>query len=88
MQLRKLSGYNYVNFVSGRWESDPLPSPWEGDILPVNYARNQPHHSKKFILRRAFLKFNTPHWNLELYWVIISAMVEIDSVASATSDVV
>ncbi len=26
--------------MSGRWESDPLPSPWEGDILPVNYARN------------------------------------------------
>ena len=25
--------------VSGRWESDPLPSPWQGDVLPVNYAR-------------------------------------------------
>ena len=25
--------------MSGRRESDSLPSPWEGDILPVNYAR-------------------------------------------------
>lgn len=38
--------------MSGRWESDPLPSPWEGDILPVNYARNTAiiaDFSKKFI---------------------------------------
>ena len=25
--------------VSGRWELNPLSSPWQGDILPVNYAR-------------------------------------------------
>jgi hypothetical protein len=25
--------------MSGRRELDPLSSPWEGDILPVNYAR-------------------------------------------------
>lgn len=25
--------------VSGRRESNPLHSPWQGDILPVNYAR-------------------------------------------------
>src|SRR5678809_251323 len=24
---------------SGRWESNPLRSAWEADILPVNYAR-------------------------------------------------
>ena len=28
-----------LSVLSGRWESDPLPSPWEGDVLPVNYAR-------------------------------------------------
>ena len=25
--------------VSGRWELDPLSLPWQGSILPVNYAR-------------------------------------------------
>ena len=25
--------------MSGRRELDPLSSPWQGDILPVNYAR-------------------------------------------------
>jgi hypothetical protein len=27
------------NMLSGRWGSNPLPSPWQGDVLPVNYAR-------------------------------------------------
>ena len=27
------------SFESGRWESNPLPSPWQGDVLPMNYAR-------------------------------------------------
>ncbi len=26
-------------FLSGRRESDPLHSPWQGDILPMNYSR-------------------------------------------------
>ncbi len=25
--------------LSGRRESNPLPSPWQGDVLPMNYAR-------------------------------------------------
>ncbi len=29
---------NSMAWSEGR-ESDPLPSPWEGDILPVNYPR-------------------------------------------------
>ena len=28
--------------VSGRRELNPLSSPWQGDILPVNYARGFP----------------------------------------------
>jgi hypothetical protein len=24
---------------SGRWDSNPRPSPWQGDILPLNYFR-------------------------------------------------
>lgn len=24
---------------SGRWDSNPRPSPWQGDVLPLNYAR-------------------------------------------------
>jgi hypothetical protein len=26
---------------SGRWDSNPWPSPWQGDVLPLNYARSQ-----------------------------------------------
>jgi hypothetical protein len=25
--------------ISGRWDSNPRRSPWEGDILPLNYTR-------------------------------------------------
>ena len=25
---------------SGRWDSNPRPSPWQGDVLPLNHARN------------------------------------------------
>ena len=24
---------------SGRWDSNPRPSPWQGDVLPLNYTR-------------------------------------------------
>ena len=24
---------------SGRWDSNPRPSPWQGDVLPLNHAR-------------------------------------------------
>src|SRR5574339_543228 len=24
---------------SGRWDSNPRPSPWQGDVLPLYYAR-------------------------------------------------
>ena len=27
--------------LSGRWDSNPRPSPWQGDILPLNYARTK-----------------------------------------------
>lgn len=27
------------NFLSGRWDSNPRPSPWQGDVLPLYYAR-------------------------------------------------
>ena len=26
--------------LSGRWDSNPRPSPWQGDVLPLNHARN------------------------------------------------
>ena len=26
-------------FKSGRWDSNPRPSPWQGDVLPLYYAR-------------------------------------------------
>jgi hypothetical protein len=26
---------------SGRWDSNPRRSPWEGDILPLNYTRDR-----------------------------------------------
>ncbi len=25
--------------MSGRWDSHPRPSPWQGDVLLLNYAR-------------------------------------------------
>ena len=25
--------------LSGRWDSNPRPSPWQGDVLPLYYAR-------------------------------------------------
>ena len=28
------------NPESGRWDSNPRPSPWQGDVLPLNYARD------------------------------------------------
>lgn len=28
-----------ISSMSGRRELDPLPSPWQGDVLPVNYSR-------------------------------------------------
>jgi hypothetical protein len=28
-----------LNRLSGRWDSNPRPSPWQGDVLPLNYAR-------------------------------------------------
>ena len=27
---------------SGRWDSNPRPSPWQGDVLPLYYARKWP----------------------------------------------
>ena len=24
---------------SGRWDLNPRPSPWQGDVLPLNHAR-------------------------------------------------
>jgi hypothetical protein len=26
-------------YLSGRWDSNPRPSPWQGDVLPLNYTR-------------------------------------------------
>ena len=26
--------------LSGRWDSNPRPSPWQGDVLPLYYARD------------------------------------------------
>jgi hypothetical protein len=26
-------------YESGRWDSNPRPSPWQGDVLPLNYTR-------------------------------------------------
>jgi hypothetical protein len=28
-----------LNRLSGRWDSNPRPSPWQGDVLPLNHAR-------------------------------------------------
>src|SRR5215208_4946096 len=28
-----------VKLLSGRWDSNPRPSPWQGDVLPLYYAR-------------------------------------------------
>ena len=30
------------NHQSGRWDSNPRPSPWQGDVLPLYYARRWP----------------------------------------------
>ena len=27
------------SMLSGRWDSNPRPSPWQGDVLPLYYAR-------------------------------------------------
>ena len=29
--------------LSGRWDSNPRPSPWQGDVLPLYYARKFGH---------------------------------------------
>jgi hypothetical protein len=31
-----------LNHESGRWDSNPRPSPWQGDVLPLYYARKWP----------------------------------------------
>ena len=31
-----------LNLLSGRWDSNPRPSPWQGDVLPLYYARKWP----------------------------------------------
>ena len=28
-----------IKILSGRWDSNPRPSPWQGDVLPLYYAR-------------------------------------------------
>ena len=34
------SGQPFIgNYQSGRWDSNPRPSPWQGDVLPLYYAR-------------------------------------------------
>ncbi len=39
--VRRPPNFPYVGVeMSGRWELNPLSSPWQGDILPVNYARD------------------------------------------------
>jgi hypothetical protein len=30
----------HFKLLSGRWDSNPRPSPWQGDVLPLYYARN------------------------------------------------
>ncbi len=32
----------FFNLQSGRWDSNPRPSPWQGDVLPLNHARRGP----------------------------------------------
>src|SRR6266498_2356200 len=36
-----ISGNHAVFYkkLSGRWDSNPRPSPWQGDVLPLYYAR-------------------------------------------------
>ena len=31
--------YSISLYLSGRWDSNPRPSPWQGDVLPLYYAR-------------------------------------------------
>ncbi len=35
----QLPGRKLCNDLSGRWDSNPRPSPWQGDVLPLNHAR-------------------------------------------------
>ncbi len=32
-------GHDAMKTLSGRWDSNPRPSPWQGDVLPLYYAR-------------------------------------------------
>ena len=32
-------GHDAIKNQSGRWDSNPRPSPWQGDVLPLNHAR-------------------------------------------------
>ncbi len=32
-------GGKLIDSQSGRWDSNPRPSPWQGDVLPLNYTR-------------------------------------------------
>jgi hypothetical protein len=55
-------------WVSGRWDSNPRPSPWQGDVLPteprplVNYLGflpGEPHSSRKKKPRQPY-RVNSP----------------------------
>ena len=32
---------SYINSWSGRWDSNPRPSPWQGDALPLSHFRSR-----------------------------------------------
>ena len=42
VQLICIHQSTILNHLSGRWDSNPRPSPWQGDVLPLYYARRWP----------------------------------------------
>ena len=50
-----LSALSHQSNLSGRWDSNPRPSPWQGDVLPLNYTRKPAHR-----YRTDYIRFRHP----------------------------
>src|SRR3990172_7621533 len=48
---------------SGRWDSNPRPSPWQGDVLPQNHARRLAVHLAE--VPRPRIELGTPAFSVQ-----------------------
>ena len=48
--------------LSGRWDSNPRPSPWQGDVLPLYYARKLRQWCR--VVPRDRIELTTPRFSV------------------------